>query len=149
MKNIKSIIFNSESFKFDDSNYAKLDQVNNYQQAQVFTDNGIRLHSTTIVKDANPTPNRVNSLRFYDKNGKIVGLIQFQQDAYNNRLQFAIPFLGDTQSDYYVFNLQLDKVDGRGYCVCPHPRDTASGKEVVTAQWVRNLLTRNGYTLNS
>ena len=42
MKNIKSIIFNSESFKFDDSNYAKLDQINNYQQAQVFTDNGVR-----------------------------------------------------------------------------------------------------------
>ena len=149
MKNIKSIIFNSESFKFDDSNYAKLDQVNNYRQAQVFTDNGVKLQSTTIVKDANPTPNRVNSLRFYDKNGKIVGLIQFQQDANNNRLQFAIPFLGDTQSDYYVFNLQLDKVDGHAYCVCPHPRDTASGKEVVTAQWVRNLLTRNGYALKS
>ena len=149
MKNIKSIIFNSESFKFDDSNYAKLDQVNNYRQAQVFTDNGVKLQSTTIVKDDNPIPNRVNSLRFYDKNGKIVGIMQFQQDANNNRLQFAIPFLGDTQSDYYVFNLQLDKVDGHAYCVCPHPRDTASGKEVVTAQWVRNLLTRNGYTLKS
>ena len=149
MKNIKSIIFNSESFKFDDSNYAKLDKENTFSQVQIFTDNGIRLHSTTIVKDDNPTPNRVNSLRFYDKNGEIVGLIQFQQDVNNNRLQFAIPFLGDNQGDYYVFNLQLDKADGHAYCVCPHPRDTASGKEVVTAQWVRNLLIRNGYTLNS
>ena len=148
MKNIKSIIFNSESFKFDDSNYAKLDQINNYHQAQVFTDNGVRFHSTTIVKDDNPTPNRVNSLRFYDKNGKIVGLIQFRQDANNNKLQFAIPHPGDNQDNYYVFNLQLDK-DGWCYCLGPTPKDNASSTEMVNARWVRELLTRNGYTLNS
>ena len=37
MKNIKSIIFNSESFKFDDSNYAKLDQSNTFTNYNTFS----------------------------------------------------------------------------------------------------------------
>ena len=142
MKNIKSIIFNSESFKFDDSNYAKLDEVNNFQKAITVTD-------TTQIITVNPYLDA-----FENPSGDLQQWIFVGEDA-NNVPVFKWKYYKDTDgrsrvalsdvrynsndiTDYDMSGIEIghDK-DGNFFTSTVTPPENASNNYIANALWCR------------
>ena len=163
MKNIKSIIFNSESFKFDDSNYAKLNEENNFLDHQIISISGhadeLTFRSDNLdINNLNDPDTKwginedgtmwnENGIGICDKNGKLLGHFKSSQFKDGTKYSFMRIYTNDN-AIFYQITIQISP-DGTPIAFAVTPPDNSSYNEIVTAQWVRNLLTRNGYILNS
>ena len=162
MKNIKSIIFNSESFKFDDSNYAKLNEENNFLGHQIISipncADELTFRSDNLDINNLNDPNtkwcteggtfwNENGIGIRDKNGRAIGHFKSSQFKDGTKYSFMRIYANDN-AIFYQISIQINE-DGTPIAYAVTPPDNSSYNEIVTAQWVRNLLIRNGYALNS
>ena len=164
MKNIKSIIFNSESFKFDDSNYAKLDNYNTFTQAvetlRHVSINSLNDRSYIIFNGYDNTVKPQDSVQTFivcTKNNSIRAsdnpcFIGFQYANNGNssiflRTRRTLDRHNDESS--YGITVEYDYNSDTFYTMAITPNNNSYSTDIATTKWVRDLLIRNGYNLNS
>ena len=150
MKNIKSIIFNSESFKFDDSNYAKLDQVNNFQKEIEITHNtltnyDICIKNNQIVKGETLGVGQYSGARIslVDKNNvlsemqdsSMTGYISVEYSGTAARAFLASFNPKLNASDFVTLEVGYREPDNY-YTYAPNPNVDSNDNNIATTSWV-------------
>ena len=152
MKNIKSIIFNSESFKFDDSNYAKLDQVNNFSNyISVNRNISIEQNNNTSYMffngydNANAPENLKRSFIIFGNNNSyepqnIPAHIGFSYNTNGNTfIEFRVRKTLDRHEDsdtYYGLRVAYSYELDRSLITCNPPDMNSNNNEIATTSWV-------------
>ena len=152
MKNIKSIIFNSESFKFDDSNYAKLDQVNNFsnyisvnRNISIEQNNNVSYMFFNGYDNANAPENLKRSFIIFGNNNSykpqnIPAHVGFSYNTNGNTfIEFRVRKTLDRHEDsdtYYGLRVAYSYELDRSLITCNPPDMNSNNNEIATTSWV-------------
>ena len=155
MKYIKKIIFNSNAF-----NLVATDD-NVHENNLIFTNknNLSYIIKQTTQKIGETITSGGNSEGLVIKLTDIDGSTNYNKslselliETYkngNNRAALIARKNIDSQDKQQEIQIQYDQASDAFVTYAPHPPSKSNNNEIATTKWVRDLLIKNGYTLNS
>ena len=156
MKNIKSIIFNSESFKFDDSNYVKNNESNVLNNASlIFNPGAYIIFRSSQEKGVAPSNTEYFNISLVEKDITIganelsLAKLEMQYLDDNSTVAQLMAYYPIKNNPNFAFIRVKASADGTCSTYAPTPNNDSNDGNIATTKWVRDLLVRNGYTLNS
>ena len=156
MKNIKSIIFNSESFKFDDSNYVKNNESNMLNNASlIFNPGAYIIFRSSQEKGVAPSNTEYFNISLVEKditigaNESSLAKLEMQYTSDDSTVAQIMAYYPNKNNPNFAFIRVKANADGTCSTYVPPPNNDSNDGNIATTKWVRDLLVRNGYTLNS